>query len=311
MSKLLVVFGATGQQGGSVVDFVLNDSKLSQVYKVRAVTRQPSGRAAQQLNERGVDIVSAELDDEESVKIALKGAHTVFGVTTTIYDDQTKAREVRQGKAIANAAVANSAEYLIFSTLPSAIKISNGKYKVDGFDGKADVEDYIRSLPIQSAFFAPGAFMENFGGVMGPHPSQTEPGTYAVANVVTPETKLPLIATVRDTGKYVGAILSDPEGYQGKVLSASTDLYSFNEIVETMSKLTGKTVKYVALSLEVFRGLMPPIMAESMVNMMMYYQDYGYFGPGTKELVDWTAQHASGKLTTLEEYLRLNPLHLE
>jgi hypothetical protein len=39
MSKVLVVFGATGQQGGSVVNCVINDPELSKQYKVRGVTR--------------------------------------------------------------------------------------------------------------------------------------------------------------------------------------------------------------------------------------------------------------------------------
>lgn len=39
MAKVLTVFGATGQQGGSVVEYVLNDPELFKKYKVRAITR--------------------------------------------------------------------------------------------------------------------------------------------------------------------------------------------------------------------------------------------------------------------------------
>ena len=46
MSKVLVVFGATGQQGGSVVNCVINDPELSKLYKVRGVTRDPSNSLA-------------------------------------------------------------------------------------------------------------------------------------------------------------------------------------------------------------------------------------------------------------------------
>jgi uncharacterized protein YbjT (DUF2867 family) len=39
-------------------------------------------------------------------------------------------------------------------------RITGGKYQhVEHFDSKAEVEDYIRALPIKSAFFAPGSFM--------------------------------------------------------------------------------------------------------------------------------------------------------
>ena len=311
MSKLLVIFGATGQQGGSVIDYILNDAELSQKYRLRGVTRQPSQPAAGRLIERGVEVVRGDLDDENSLKDAMKGAHTIFAVTTTIYDEQCKEREVRQGKAIADVAVASGAQYLIFSTLSSATKISKGKYAVDSFDSKAEVEEYIRGLPIQSAFFAPGGFMENFMGGMAPRPSPDGSGTYTMTNVVTPDTNFPLIATVLDSGKYVGAILAEPEKYQGKVLSASTELYSFDRLAKIMSKATGKTVKYQQIPADVFRSFMPPVQAEVLTNMMLFHQDYGYYGPDTKELVEWTAQQARGKLTTLEEFLKKMPLKLE
>lgn len=83
MSKLFVVFGATGQQGGSAVDYVLNDPQLSKQFSVRALTRDPSKPAAEALKQKGAEVVAADVDDAESIKKAVEGAHTVFVVTTT------------------------------------------------------------------------------------------------------------------------------------------------------------------------------------------------------------------------------------
>jgi uncharacterized protein YbjT (DUF2867 family) len=310
MSKLLVVFGATGQQGGSLVDYVINDPELSKQYNVRGVTRDLSKPAAQALLQKGVEVVKGDADDKESLEQAMQGAHTVFAITVTIYDHLTKRREISQGKAMADAAVATGAHYFIFSSLSHAGRISGSKLQnIDHFDGKADVEEYIRTLPIKSAFFAPGSFMQNFGGMMAPHPAGD--GTYALSNFVKPETQLPLIDTVGDTGKYIGAILAEPEKYESKVFSAATRLYSYSEIVQTMSQMTGKTVKYNQLPESVFRGFLPPQSADSLAEMFLYIQDYGYYGPQTKELVEWTANQARGKLTTLEEYLIKCPLNLQ
>jgi hypothetical protein len=44
--------------------------------------------------------------------------------------------------------------------------------------------------------------------------------------------------------------------------------------------------------------------------MLLYFQDFGYYGPQTKENVEWTAQQARGKLTTFEEYIAKNPIQL-
>lgn len=83
MSKLLVVFGATGQQGGSVVDYVLNDPELSKKFKVRALTRNPSGPGGQALAQKGTEVARLDYDDVASIKDAVKGAHTIFAMTST------------------------------------------------------------------------------------------------------------------------------------------------------------------------------------------------------------------------------------
>lgn len=310
MAKLLTIFGATGQQGGSVVDYVINDPQLSKQYNVRGITRDLTKPAAQALKQKGVEVVEADSDNPSSLQKAMQGAHTVFGVTATIYDEKLKERELAQGKAMADAAVDAGVQYFIFSTLTNGGKMSEGKIqKLAHFDVKAEIEDYIRTKPMKSAFFAPGSFMQNFNHFMGPRPAGD--GTFAIAHFVKPETKLPLIDTVDDSGKYVGAILAEPDKYEGKVFSAATRLYSYSEIVKTMSETSGKTVNYKQLPQGVWKSFLPAEIAEYLADMFVWIQDYGYYGPQSEELVDWTAKQARGKLTTLEEYLTKSPLHLE
>lgn len=110
MTKLLTVFGATGQQGGSIVDHVLTDPILSKRYTIRAITRDVSKPAAKSLQAKGVQVVAADASDPaSSLAQALKGAHTVFSMTVSIYDEHLKSREYAQGKAIADAAVSAGA----------------------------------------------------------------------------------------------------------------------------------------------------------------------------------------------------------
>lgn len=55
--KIIVVFGATGQQGGSVVTTFLNDAKLRAEWSVRAVTRDVSKESAKKLTALGAEVV--------------------------------------------------------------------------------------------------------------------------------------------------------------------------------------------------------------------------------------------------------------
>lgn len=159
MSNLLVIFGVTGQQGASVANTVLEHEKLSKMYRVRGVTRDTSKPEARKLSEKGVEIVSGDFNDRAAIKSALKGAHAVFVVTVSLYHSGGFEEEIVQGKAIADEAVAAGAKFLVYSTVPSPKKLTNNKYTVGSWDCKDAVKDYIETLPIKSAFFAPGGLV--------------------------------------------------------------------------------------------------------------------------------------------------------
>ncbi|KAJ9655104.1 hypothetical protein H2198_005960 [Neophaeococcomyces mojaviensis] len=312
MSKLLVIFGATGQQGGSVLDYVLNDAELSSKYVIRAITRDVNSDSAKKISSKGVEVVSADPNDDSTLRPALRGANTVFAMTFPSFADvsNTENIEVRQGKAITDAAVAERVDYLIFSTLPHVSKLSGGKYtKVQGFDGKAIVEQYIRQQQIKSAFFAPGSFMQNFNGIMKPRP--VGDGTYSISRHCRSDTPLPLIDTAGDTGKWIGSILADPEKYEGKTFCAATKLYTLGEQAAILSKATGRTVVYKQLPPDVYRSMLPPVYGDILMEMMAYQEDFGYYGADQAEKIAWAAENARGKLTTFEEYLEKNPVHLD
>lgn len=56
--KLIAVFGATGNQGGSVVQTFLHDAKLKDEWSVRGVTRDVTKDSSKKLAAQGVDVVS-------------------------------------------------------------------------------------------------------------------------------------------------------------------------------------------------------------------------------------------------------------
>ena len=65
MAQTVVVLGATGTQGGSVVQTLVNDKSAE--WKIRAITRDPSKDSAKALASKGVEIVAANQDDEGSL----------------------------------------------------------------------------------------------------------------------------------------------------------------------------------------------------------------------------------------------------
>ena len=60
MSKTIAVTGATGSQGGGVVNIM----RKTPGWSVRAITRNPTSEAAKKLAAAGVEVVQASFDDE-------------------------------------------------------------------------------------------------------------------------------------------------------------------------------------------------------------------------------------------------------
>jgi hypothetical protein len=56
--KVVVVFGATGKQGGSVVKSILGDPKAASQFSIRAITRDTSKPAAQELTKQGCECIA-------------------------------------------------------------------------------------------------------------------------------------------------------------------------------------------------------------------------------------------------------------
>jgi uncharacterized protein YbjT (DUF2867 family) len=308
---LLVVFGATGNQGGSTAHFVLDSPSLSKQYSVRAITRDVNNPKAQALASKGAELVEADLDNASSLPAALQGAKFVFAITATDYQGNTRDSETTQAKALCEEAIKQGAEYIIWSSLSHPEKISGGKLKqVLHFDVKAEIETYIRGLPIKSSFFAPGSFMQNFHTFMNPSKSWNGDGTYILPSLCNAETELPLI-DITDTGKWVGAILAEPDKYEGKFFAAAEGLYSFTQIAEIISRFTGKTVRFQKVDDETFKEFLPEGYREPYYEMWVHMRDYGYYGENMKADVEWAREQAVGKLTSFEEFLKKENFKLE
>jgi len=63
--RTIVVFGATGAQGGGLVNAVLNDSASD--FAVRAVTRNAGSDKAKALSGRGAEVVEADIDNPQTI----------------------------------------------------------------------------------------------------------------------------------------------------------------------------------------------------------------------------------------------------
>ncbi|RGP79569.1 hypothetical protein FLONG3_2317 [Fusarium longipes] len=311
MSKTLAVVGATGKQGGALINFILNDPELAKQYNIRAIVRDVSSEKSKDLKARGIQVVQGDLDDQTSIKKALEGAQYLFLVTTPSWTATDLNPEFEVIKKTADTAVEAGIEYIIFSSLPSCSDISGGKYTSNHpFDAKAEGEKYIRTLPVKKAFVRLAFFLENLVQIPLWQPQKDADGNWVTSLQLSPKTRLPWIDNGSNVGSFVGAILAEPDKYDGVGFDAAVGYYSMEEIVAIESKATGKEIAYKQISPEEFAEKLP-IMKEVYVDAFKAGEEFGYFGPEGEKSVAWAAERARGKLATPEEFFKANPLKLE
>ena len=305
--NLISVIGGTGLQGGGVVNALLEDGE----FKVRVASRNPASAAARALAARGVEVVRADLLDPGSVTAAFEGAYGAF-VVTSFWDPGQGAREAELGAAAARAARKAGVEHLVWSTLPDVEKLSGGQLKVIHFSGKAKVEDVIRSAGFaRHTFVQAPMYFQNFLGVMAP---QTLPsGGRGWAVPMDPGKRAIHAGDVTDVGKAVAAAFGAGGRLpNGSVLAVSGGLYSWNDFVNTLSRL-GHNVEVVHVPAWTYDASYPG--APEVREMFQYFERYTYFGPqgekhiaaanalvpgGFRSFADWAAVHMKAPAPPLE-----------
>lgn len=170
MSKLIVVTGATGLQGLGVIDAL----SANPDWRIRGVTRNKNSEKARKLVERGIEMVTGDLDHEDSLTNAFVGANAIFAVTdfyepfgTGIGPEKSKEIEYNRGVNLARAAAKTATlETYFWSTLPAANHLTNGEIHVPHFDAKGAIDEYIKNDPALNAktiFLLTGFYPLNFG----------------------------------------------------------------------------------------------------------------------------------------------------
>jgi hypothetical protein len=168
MSNLLVVIGATGGQGGGVVNTFLKEPG----WKVRGTTRNTASDKSKALAAKGVEVVKANLNDEASLESAFEGATHIFAFTD-YYDtffslgpEESMSLEHEQGKRVARAASkTQSLQRLILSCGPDTEKITKGEAICPHLDGKGRTATFIThempDLAIKTTFVVFTIFASN------------------------------------------------------------------------------------------------------------------------------------------------------
>ncbi|KAI0707154.1 NAD(P)-binding protein [Earliella scabrosa] len=272
--KTILVIGATGAQGLAVIDSLLascTDGRPSP-YAVRALTRDPTSRRAQELSKRGVECVKGAFDDLPTVARALEGVYGAWVNTDGFTVGEQK--EVWAGVRIFELAKQNGAvRHYVWSSLDYALREGNydPQYRCEHYDGKARVADWMRSQPsvtgrdgMSWSIITSGPYMDMlFNMMFGPLRRRAD-GTAVFATPVG-DGHVPMIA-LSDLGFFARYTFDHPNETSGAELKIASDIVGWDYLARTFEKVTGQRAVVVRQTLnewfDNFEGVDDPVANE-------------------------------------------------
>ena len=197
-TKLILVTGATGQQGGAVAKALLQKGQ-----KIRVMTRNPEKAAA--LANAGAEVVKGDLTNQADVQAALRGVQGVFAMSTPF--EAGMDAEVRRGTMLADAAKQAGVAHYVYTSVGSADR----KTGIPHFETKWKVEEHIRQIGLPTTILRPVFFMENFGTYFPP----SKEGVLAIP--VRLSMKFQMIG-LKDIGEFGAAAFLSPNKFSARPL---------------------------------------------------------------------------------------------
>ena len=289
-NKTIAVIGATGSQGKGVVNALIKEG----TFNVRAITRNPDNYSG-----KAKEVIKADLTDLSSLTEAFKGSHGVF-VVTNFWEG---ADEIAQGKTAIQAAKNAGVNHFIWSTLPDVEKISNGKFDVPHFTGKAKVDELVKEAGFENyTFVQPPFYFQNLTGQMGAQPQQD--GSIGWTLPIDSTVKGIHMSDINDLGKVVaGAFLNPEKVGNGNYLSLSTEFNSFNDILEAF-KANGKEYSFNQVPVEVFSSFFEG--AGEIAQMLAYFEVHTYMGPNSEAQIQLAEEISTEDFITLNDWIKQN-----
>ena len=251
-SKVILVTGATGQQGGAVATALLTKGQ-----KVRVMSRTPEKASA--LAKAGAEVVKGNLTNASELQAALRGVHGVFAMST--WFEAGMDQEVRQGIMMADAAKQAGIAHYVYTSVGSAHRNTG----IPHFETKWKVEQHIRQIGLPATILRPVWFMENFT-------TFSKPSAEGILMMpMRADKKLAMVA-LRDIGEFGAAAFMRPNDFLGQAIDLAGDELTMPEVAVQLSNVTGRSIQFQGLPLEQAEAAM----GHDLATMFRWFNEVGY-----------------------------------
>ena len=230
---MILITGATGHLGTATIEFLLN--KGFSANNIRALVRDESKAAV--LREKGVQIAKGDYGDLQSLLDAFEGVEKIFLISS---NDHFKRLEHHQN--VIFAAEASGVKHLVYTSLTR--KTEDGSSPIAMITGPTiETEDIIRKSGIAYTILKNALYADVVPALIG----------YDVlkGGIYFPAGEGKASFTCRHDLAETSANVLTGKGHEGKTyVLASPINYSFHDLADILSSISGKTVQYISPSAE-------------------------------------------------------------
>jgi uncharacterized protein YbjT (DUF2867 family) len=242
----ILVLGGTGRQGGAVARELLGRG-----CGVRALVRDPLAAQARALEAAGAVLVRGDLDDEASLRAAMRGVHGVFSVQTFRGPGGVEAEE-RQGRSVADIAARTGVQHLVYSSVGGADRDTG----VPHFESKLRVERHLRTLDLPATVLRPVMFHDILLDIA----PRVVDGELVLSLWLDPATPVQLIAT-SDIGGFAAEAFEHPGDWAGTVVEIAGDELTGPQMAAAFGAASGLPARFQQLPIEPLRAARPDLAA--------------------------------------------------
>lgn len=282
MNKVLLI-GVTGGTGGNVVKGFLEQG----VTNLRAITRKIdlNRLSLSKLNNAGVELVEANLDDAESLTTAFTGVTAIYCHATSGDTSKADPLEVERAKQVAQAAKQANIQHLVYNSAGGADRNSG----IPHIQQKYEVEQIFKAAGLPTTMLRACLFMEEFWKKYT-RPSILK-GTFPFS--IQPNKPLHLITT-KDMGRIAAYVIKHPAVYIGQEIELAGDVLTPQEMAEVFSQVQGIKVTHKETPPWIFLLLW----RKELFNLIQWYRHKGYQAD-----VENLRAEFPGLLTTFSQFL--------
>lgn len=256
MAKTILVTGATGKQGGAVIDALLDLDKTGSQFTILALTRNALSPAATRLLTKAPNsnlrLVQGNLDDVPALFEAAKTASPdpdtpvwgVYSVQVSLGPGVTSAGELAQGTALVDGAIAAGVKHFVYSSVERGGDEASWDNATDvpHFRSKHEIERHLRDATAAGTpgegmgwtVLRPVVFMENLD--LG---FQTRVFVAALKNYLGAAGKPLQWVSVADIGVFTAKAFADPDKWNRKAVGLAGDELTMAQLDGAFVKVTG------------------------------------------------------------------------